>query len=51
MARSAAARSLFTRSRSLMTRKPEGVGVGVGWVGVKGEAERLWLRAKETWTY
>ena len=51
MARDAAARSPFTHSRSLMTRKPEGVGVGVGWAGVKRKAERLWLRAKETWTY
>lgn len=49
MARDAAARSSFTHSRSLTTRKPEGV--GEGWVGVKGEAARLWLREKETWTY
>lgn len=49
MARDAAARSPFPHSRSLMTWKPEGV--GVGWAGMKGEPERLWLRAKETWTY
>ena len=33
----------------LMTREP--YWVGVGWAGVKGEAELWWLRAKETWMY
>lgn len=49
MARDAAARSPFTHSRSLMTRKPE----GVGWAGVRekqsvcGSERRKLGRTKE----